>query len=191
MDPEKKKRRLLDGMSAHVLEHGLSGASLRPLAKAVGTSDRMLIYHFGSKDRLVESLLVHIAGKLKLDLDASLPPRRAASRMECVAEILAVLSRDEIAPFARVWFDILSAAQKGDNVQKQIGHEIMASLHGWLMERLPESETDAPATAMALLALIEGLVVLNAVGHGEAAAASIHLLLGSISPFPQTGADHP
>ncbi len=176
---ENKKMRLLDGMAAHVLEHGLSGASLRPLARAVGTSDRMLIYHFGSKDRLVESLLVHIAGKLKLDLDAGLPPRRAGSRLECVAEILAVLSRNEIAPFARVWFDILSAAQKGDSVQKRIGHEIMASLHGWLMERLPEDETDAPATAMALLALIEGLVVLNAVGHGEAAAASVHLLLRS------------
>jgi AcrR family transcriptional regulator len=40
-----------------VLEHGLIGLSLRPLAAELGTSDRMLIYHFGSKDELVADVL--------------------------------------------------------------------------------------------------------------------------------------
>ncbi len=40
-----------------VLEHGLIGLSLRPLAAAVGTSDRMLLYHFGTKDDLVAAVL--------------------------------------------------------------------------------------------------------------------------------------
>jgi AcrR family transcriptional regulator len=40
-----------------VLEHGLIGLSLRPLAAELGTSDRMLIYHFGSKDKLVADVL--------------------------------------------------------------------------------------------------------------------------------------
>ena len=37
----------------YVLEHGLVGLSLRPLAAELGTSDRMLLYHFASKDDLV------------------------------------------------------------------------------------------------------------------------------------------
>ena len=41
----------------YVLEHGLIGLSLRPLAADLGTSDRMLIYHFGSKDELVADVL--------------------------------------------------------------------------------------------------------------------------------------
>jgi len=41
----------------YVLEHGLIGLSLRPLAKALGTSDRMVLYHFGSKDELVAAVL--------------------------------------------------------------------------------------------------------------------------------------
>lgn len=41
----------------YVLEEGLIGLSLRPLAAAIGTSDRMLNYHFGSKDELVASVL--------------------------------------------------------------------------------------------------------------------------------------
>lgn len=41
----------------YVLAHGLIGLSLRPLAAELGTSDRMLLYHFGSKDELVADVL--------------------------------------------------------------------------------------------------------------------------------------
>jgi AcrR family transcriptional regulator len=41
----------------YVLEHGLIGLSLRPLAAELGTSDRMVLYHFGSKDELVADVL--------------------------------------------------------------------------------------------------------------------------------------
>jgi AcrR family transcriptional regulator len=41
----------------YVLEHGLVGLSLRPLAAQLGTSDRMLLYHFASKDDLVAAVL--------------------------------------------------------------------------------------------------------------------------------------
>ena len=41
----------------YVLENGLIELSLRPLAAELGTSDRMLLYHFGSKDELVAAVL--------------------------------------------------------------------------------------------------------------------------------------
>lgn len=41
----------------YALEHGLIGLSLRPLAAAIGTSDRMLLYHFAGKDDLVSTVL--------------------------------------------------------------------------------------------------------------------------------------
>ena len=43
-----KRDELVQAATDHALEHGLIGLSLRPLAAAIGTSDRMLIYHFGS-----------------------------------------------------------------------------------------------------------------------------------------------
>ncbi len=48
---------LLDQVTDHVLEHGLIGLTLRPLAAAIGTSDRMLIYHFGGRDALVSEVV--------------------------------------------------------------------------------------------------------------------------------------
>jgi AcrR family transcriptional regulator len=52
-----RREELLEGCYQYVLEHGLSGLSLRPLAQAVGSSPRVLLYLFGSKDGLVRELL--------------------------------------------------------------------------------------------------------------------------------------
>ena len=41
----------------YVHEHGLIGLSLRPLAAKLGTSNRVLLYHFGTKDQLVADVL--------------------------------------------------------------------------------------------------------------------------------------
>ncbi|MGY2873341.1 AcrR family transcriptional regulator [Marmoricola sp. URHA0025 HA25] len=51
------REELLDKVTDHVLSHGLIGLSLRPVAAAVGTSDRMLIYHFTSRDALVSAVV--------------------------------------------------------------------------------------------------------------------------------------
>jgi AcrR family transcriptional regulator len=55
--PLIRRDELLDLVTDHVLEHGLIGLSLRPVAAAVGTSDRMLIYHFKSRDALVSAVV--------------------------------------------------------------------------------------------------------------------------------------
>jgi AcrR family transcriptional regulator len=57
MPGESRRDALLTACTDHVLREGLIGLSLRPLAKAVGTSDRMLIYHFGSRDGLVAAVI--------------------------------------------------------------------------------------------------------------------------------------
>jgi AcrR family transcriptional regulator len=55
-DPARR-RELLEAVTDYVLEHGLADLSLRPLAVAIGTSPRMLLYHFGSKEQLVVEAL--------------------------------------------------------------------------------------------------------------------------------------
>ena len=53
-----RRRDLTELATDYVLEHGLIGLSLRPLAREIGTSDRMLLYHFDSKADLVAAVLV-------------------------------------------------------------------------------------------------------------------------------------
>jgi AcrR family transcriptional regulator len=53
----KRRDELLDRAYEYVLQKGLARMSLRPLAAAVGSSPRVLLYLFGSKDGLVRALL--------------------------------------------------------------------------------------------------------------------------------------
>src|SRR3954462_3766535 len=48
---------LLESATQHVLDHGMADLSLRPLAQALSTSPRMLLYHFGTKEQLVSEIL--------------------------------------------------------------------------------------------------------------------------------------
>jgi AcrR family transcriptional regulator len=52
-----RREDLAEAATDYALENGLIGLSLRPLAAAIGTSDRMLLYHFRDKDDLVATLL--------------------------------------------------------------------------------------------------------------------------------------
>jgi AcrR family transcriptional regulator len=52
-----RKRDLLEAAYRYVLSNGLSGMSLRPLAKAIGSSPRVLLFLFGSKEGLTRALL--------------------------------------------------------------------------------------------------------------------------------------
>ena len=52
-----RRDELAEQATDYALAHGLIGLSLRPLAEALGTSDRMLLYHFRDKDDLVATIL--------------------------------------------------------------------------------------------------------------------------------------
>jgi len=55
--PSPRQDELLELAYGYVLAHGLADMSLRPLAQAIGSSPRVLLYLFGSKDGLIRALL--------------------------------------------------------------------------------------------------------------------------------------
>jgi AcrR family transcriptional regulator len=55
--PSARRTELLELAYRYVLRHGLAGMSLRPLAEAAGSSPRVLLFLFGSKEGLVRALL--------------------------------------------------------------------------------------------------------------------------------------
>jgi AcrR family transcriptional regulator len=80
-----RRTQLTEAALDYVLAHGLIGLSLRPLAAALGTSDRMLVYHFGSKEALVTDVV-------------ALANRQIAATLE--AEPVDVASVDELVRYA-------------------------------------------------------------------------------------------
>ncbi|MFL1429413.1 MULTISPECIES: TetR/AcrR family transcriptional regulator [unclassified Nocardiopsis] len=55
--PSARESELLEAAYTYALGHGLAELSLRPLAAAIGSSPRVLLYLFGSKDGLIRALL--------------------------------------------------------------------------------------------------------------------------------------
>ena len=167
----------LDDMARHVLTHGLNTASLRPLAAAAGTSDRMLIYHFGNKDGVIAALLTHLA-EMFTDALAQGGTDRARSPKALVAQVVALQRRPEMAGFLRVWFDILSAAGQGNDAHRATGGQIIDRFRAWIAARLPEDDPDPQTTADACLTLIEGMALMDMLGHTALADRALARLLG-------------
>lgn len=162
---------LLDAMADHVLEHGLSSVSLRPLAASAGTSDRMLIYHFGSKDELLGTLVDHLAARMTAGLEAALPQRSYTSTRELIVDVVTLLRSPPFAPYGRVWLDIVAAAGAGVPSHRDAGFRVIEGYLDWVAARIPKGKEAGLA-----LALVEGTLVLDAVGQSAAADAAIAAL---------------
>ena len=57
MTDSTRKQELLEAAYDYVLGNGLADMSLRPLARQIGSSPRVLLFLFGSKDELIRALL--------------------------------------------------------------------------------------------------------------------------------------
>lgn len=163
------KETLLPALAAFVLENGLAGASLRPLAKAAGTSDRMLIYHFGNKEALVSDILGHIADTYTAALDDALGQERAQTRQQVVARILAQTREPAMQPFQALWWEIVAGAVRGLTGYREAAERVMTGLLGWLETQMPENDPDPESGARYLLTIIEGALMLGTVGHARTA----------------------
>src|SRR5215471_9475794 len=51
------RTKLLEGIVDYILKRGVTDLTLRPLAKALDTNPRMLLYFFGSKEQLIAEAL--------------------------------------------------------------------------------------------------------------------------------------
>ncbi len=160
---------LLPKLAAHVLEHGLGSASLRPLAKAAETSDRMLIYHFGKKEQLITDVLGYIAGIYSAALDAAMGEERATSRQQCIARILAQGREPAMQPFMVLWWEIVAGSARGVPGYREAAEQMMSELLAWLETQMPEDDPDPVGGARYLLTVIEGSLMLSAVGHARTA----------------------
>lgn len=167
------KSDLLMAMSAHVRGTGLAGATLRPLARAAGTSDRMLIYHFGSKGALIGALLGHLADEILSALDAALPSEPATDEAACLGAMVALMRTPTFRPYLRVWLDILSAAGREDADHVAAIRRLLTGQLDLIAARLPAG-TEAPKLrAKEMLALIQGVLVLEVAGMHKAADIAI------------------
>jgi AcrR family transcriptional regulator len=101
MQKESARRdEVLELAYRYVLDRGLTGLSLRPLAAAVGSSPRVLLFLFGSKDELVRALLARARADELAVLDRV---RNSGDLGATTAAVWDWLAADEHRPLLRLW----------------------------------------------------------------------------------------
>jgi AcrR family transcriptional regulator len=104
--------RLLKAAIAHVESQGIGDMSLRELAAAIGTSHRMLIYHFGSKEGVVIALVQAVEAAQRTFL-AQLFADPAVGPVEAVRTMWRRLADPGLRPQERLFFELYGQALQG------------------------------------------------------------------------------
>ena len=96
------RQRLLDACTDHALAYGLPDR-LEPLAGAAGTSARMLIYHFGTRDALLRAVLGHARQRQLDSFGALLRPRPGEPYTTTLSNAWAAMTGPDGQPFLRMF----------------------------------------------------------------------------------------
>ena len=107
-DPDRP-RALLDLVVAYFLEHGLSDLSLRPLAKAVGSSPRVLLYYFESSEKLIALALARLRDQQR-ETYLRIFEVDVASPADMYLAIWKHMTAPAYAPMFRLFFEVYGLA---------------------------------------------------------------------------------
>jgi AcrR family transcriptional regulator len=125
--PDRQRRReLLHALFDEFAANGIGDRSLRDVAAAVGTSHRMLLHHFGSRDDLLIAI-VEEAERRQMALVPDLPQDPA----EGFAAMWADLRRPELRQLERLFFECYARAAQGE---KPFTRMVPGAVDGWLRE---------------------------------------------------------
>jgi AcrR family transcriptional regulator len=154
-----RRQELLDALIVAFAADGVGGRSLREVAEAVGTSHRMLLHHFGSRDELLLAVVQEVERRQAVTLTA-MPTDPAAG----LAAMWADVRRPEMRPFERLFFECYARGAQGEAPFDRLHPE---AVDGWLAEvaELTAGTAD-PAMVRFGLAAIRGLL-LDLVATGD------------------------
>jgi AcrR family transcriptional regulator len=163
---------ILDRLADHVLDHGLAASSLRPLARAAGLSDRMLLYYFADKPEMIAAVIDVVAARLTALLNArtrAVPLPLAELRPMLLETVMA----DALWPYMQLWLEIASLAARGNAFYRTVGERIGRGFLAWGAAQLDcPNPSDRARDAAQLLVAIEGAVLLKSIGLDAIAAAA-------------------
>jgi AcrR family transcriptional regulator len=177
-----RRAELLERSYQYVLAHGLAGISLRPLAAAVGSSPRVLLFLFGSKDGLVRALLAR-ARAHETEVLAR-PPARGGLAAAGL-EVWTWLAADEHRGVLRLWVE--SYARSLIEPSGPWGEFARETVEDWLAllaASQPEATRDDDAAVAArtlVLAVLRGAMLdLLATGDRRRTTAAVKVGLAGI-----------
>jgi AcrR family transcriptional regulator len=146
-----RRRELLDAVIAAFASGGIGGRSLRDIAEAAGSSHRMLIHHFGSRDELLLAVVVEVERR-QTELVAELPLDPGDAFMAMWASV----RRPELRPFERLFFECYSRGAQGEEPFARL---LPGAIDDWMTAAFERAPAADPALVRLQLAVTRGLLL--------------------------------
>jgi AcrR family transcriptional regulator len=185
-----RKQELLEAAYRYVLANGLADMSLRPLAKAIGSSPRVLLFLFGSKEGLIRALLAR-AREDELGYLEGLRGARGNHDALGVAgrEVWSWLAAPEHHALLALWVEGYARSLLGEpGPWAEFGRDTVSDWLELLAERQPARRRDTragEAERTLLLAVLRGaLLDLLATGDADRVAGAVEQHLRSLGSMP-------
>ena len=105
----ERRQKLLDAVVEEFAARGIGDRSLREVAAAVGTSHRMLLHHFGSRNELLVAIVGEVERR-QMSMMSELPTEPT----DAIAAMWANLRRPELRPFERLFFECYARGVQGE-----------------------------------------------------------------------------
>ena len=183
----------MDRVVTCLLEQGVGDLSLRPLADRAGTSARLLIYHFDSKENLIATALDEVRRRVESGLAESAAAARPttlpqllrffwtwALRPENQAHFRLLFEVDALSLFDRVSFSL-----EGRRAAAERWLTLLARASAELGDRGPRLAEHATLIMGALVGLLQDQF---STGDHERTTAALESLIGLLEPVAAEGA---
>src|SRR5215469_321855 len=156
MRTSQARERLLDAAVNHALDAGIADLSLRQLAAAIGTSHRMLLYHFGSREGLLVAVTRAVEDQQRAAvLGSGITPQDARRTWEH-------LSDPQLRPQERLFFELYAYALRGRPGTEGFLDGIVEEWVTPIADALVKAGADEPtarADARLSVAVVRGLLL--------------------------------
>jgi AcrR family transcriptional regulator len=143
----ERRQELLDAVMKECAARGIGDRSLRDVAASVGTSHRMLLHYFGSREELLLAIVEEVERRQRALLP-ELPSEPAAA----IAAMWANLRQPELRPFERLFFECYARGVQGE---QPFARMLPGAVDVWLAD----AGTTDPAVVRLGLAVMRGLLL--------------------------------
>ena len=188
---DERRADLLERITDYVAENGLADLSLRPLADAVESSPRVLLYYFTSKEDLIGEVLAQLRARQRM-VFATLP-RDAATYAITVRSAWKLMSAKEHERVFRLFFEVYGLALQAPDRFAEFLRGAVDDWIGYLAAgKLEEgySRRDARAIATILLAGYRGFLLdLLATGDRARIDRAVEIWIASLDAIPEPEKD--
>jgi AcrR family transcriptional regulator len=158
---EQHRAALLDRIVDYVHANGVGDLSLRPLAKAVKSSPRVLLYYFNSKEGLIVEVISRARERQRL-LFERVGDQADGSAVDVCRAVWSIMSAPKAEPAFRLFFEIYTLALQDP---RRYADFLRSAVRDWLTYiekpylRAGYAADDARAIATVVLAGYRGFML--------------------------------